>query len=84
MTGVPATRGAGKRSIEQMIDRLSPQEQAEVIDFIQFLLSKNAEIPRRRITCDWAGGLEDLRGEYTSVGLQHKSNEWRAEDEISR
>jgi hypothetical protein len=26
---------------------------------------------------DWAGGLSDLAGEFTSVQLQHKASEWR-------
>ena len=28
---------------------------------------------------DWAGGLSDLAGEFTSVQLQHKASEWRGD-----
>ena len=31
----------------------------------------------RKLKQDWAGGLAELAGEYTSVELQHKASEWR-------
>ena len=31
----------------------------------------------RKLKQDWAGGLSDLAGEFTSVQLQHKASEWR-------
>ena len=31
----------------------------------------------RKLKQDWAGGLADLSGEFTSVQLQHKVSEWR-------
>lgn len=71
------------QSIEKMMSRLSPERRAEVIDFIEFLLSKDAGSQRLKMTCNWAGGLEDLREEYTSVALQHKASEWRTENAIS-
>ena len=33
----------------------------------------------KKPTFNWAGGLKELRGEYTSVELQEKASEWRAE-----
>ena len=31
----------------------------------------------RKLKQDWAGGLADLAGEFTSVQLQHKASDWR-------
>ena len=33
----------------------------------------------RKLKQDWAGGLADLAGEFTSVQLQHKAVEWRGD-----
>ena len=33
----------------------------------------------RKLKQDWAGGLADLAGEFTSVQLQHKASEWRGD-----
>lgn len=33
----------------------------------------------RRLKLDWGGALADLAGQYTSVELQHKANEWRGD-----
>jgi hypothetical protein len=33
--------------------------------------------PGRKLRQDWAGGLADLAGEFTSVQLQHKASTWR-------
>jgi len=71
------------QSIEKMMSRLSPERREEVIDFIEFLLNRDAAGLRLKMTCNWAGGLEDLRREYTSVALQHKASEWRTENAIS-
>jgi hypothetical protein len=35
--------------------------------------------PGSKLRQDWAGGLADLAGEYTSVQLQHKASEWRGD-----
>ena len=71
------------RSIEEMFKQLSPPRQAEVIDFIKFLLTKEPRPSRPKMTCDWAGGLQSLRDQYTSVELQHKASEWRLADETT-
>ena len=71
------------QSLDEMVKKLPPERRAEVMDFVEFLLARVGRKLRRKMTCDWAGGLEDLRGEYTSVELQHKATQWRAEDEMS-
>jgi hypothetical protein len=66
--------------VQEKMQQLSAQQQAEVIDFIDFLLSKKSPKPKTKMTLDWAGGLKDLREQYTSVELQHQANIWREED----
>ena len=31
----------------------------------------------RKLKQDWAGGLAEMAGEYTSVELQHEASDWR-------
>ena len=52
---------AALQIIQEKAQQLSLQKQAEVIDFIDFLLSKELPKPRTKMKLDWAGGLKDLR-----------------------
>jgi len=65
-------------SIEQKVNALPGDLRKEVLDFIDFLMTKRS----CRITSDqfdfaWEGGLSDLKDKYHSVDLQHQSMEWR-------
>ena len=71
-------------TVDEAIRRLPPERQAEVIEFVEFLLAKHARTPRRPMKCDWAGGVRDLREQYTSVELQHEASTWRDDDPVSR
>jgi hypothetical protein len=64
-------------SIEEMIKQLPAELQKEVKEFVQSLLEKRVKQRRHKPTFDWAGALQDLKGEYSSVELQHKISEWR-------
>lgn len=65
------------QSLKELIDRLPPELQQEVQDFIEFLLEKRVRAHKRQPKFEWAGALKDLRDRYTSVELQHKLAEWR-------
>ncbi|MBI4494347.1 MAG: DUF2281 domain-containing protein [Chloroflexi bacterium] len=67
------------RPLEELIRELPPEMREQVRDFVQFLLEKRAKKPRGKPRFDWAGALKDLRDQYTSVELQHRIVEWRAE-----
>ena len=55
-----------------------PQElQAEVTDFVDFLLTKKAKKKTKTPKLDWMGGLKEYREQYTSVELQEKAGKWR-------
>ena len=65
------------QTLEELIEKLPPELQEEVRDFVEFLLEKRARRPKRKPKFDWAGALRDLRDRYSSVELQHKIAEWR-------
>jgi hypothetical protein len=60
------------KPINEMVDELPPERQAEVRDFVEFLLAKQRSHTRRKPHFGWAGALKDLRDEFTSVELQHE------------
>ena len=68
--------------LQAKLERLSPQRQAEVADFVDYLLSKEQPKPRTKMKLDWVGCLQDLRDQYTSVELQKEANRWREENAI--
>lgn len=39
---------------------------------------------RKKPNFDWAGGLKELRDEYTSVELQKKASKWRVESALAK
>ncbi len=59
------------RPLDEMVRELPIERQAEVRDFVEFLLAKQSSRPRRKPRFDWAGALKDMRDEFTSVDLQH-------------
>ena len=52
--------------------------QKQVETFIEFLSNtaptKSARLAKRRFKFDWAGGLVDLKKQFTAVELQHHIN----------
>ncbi|MBM3332189.1 DUF2281 domain-containing protein [candidate division WOR-3 bacterium] len=75
------------KTIEEVIKKTAelPEElQREVADFVEFLSQRRSRPRRKKLRLDWAGGLKDLREKYTSVELQHKASEWRANDALGR
>lgn len=69
------------RCLENIIKELSPVQQREVVDFIDFLLEKSRKKTRHAPTFSWAGALEGMRNQYTSVELQHEISAWRSGEE---
>jgi len=63
--------------IEELVGQLPAERQAEVLDFVEFLLQRVGKRPRTKPCFSWAGALENL-GEQTSVWLQHDIARWRA------
>jgi hypothetical protein len=66
--------------LQALISELPPELIPEVEDFVEFLLEKHAPRPRQEhLRLTWAGALRELRDEYTSVELQHKTLDWWGE-----
>ena len=63
-----------------IVRHLPPAQQQTVEDFAQFLVEKYGRQKRLHLQQEWTGALKELRDEYTSVELQHKSLEWRTEE----
>ena len=64
-------------SVEKMIQDLPPDMRKEAMDFIEFLHYKYKNNKKdHKFNFSWVGALKDLRDQYTSVELQHKSLEW--------
>lgn len=69
------------KPIDEIVSELPPKQQAEVRDFVEFLLARQRSSARRKPQFDWAGALRDMRDEYTSVELQHEITRSRSEIE---
>jgi hypothetical protein len=67
------------KPLEELIRELPPALQAEVRDFVEFLLTKRVRSSGRKLRQDWAGGLQAYRQQYTSLELQHLASKWRSE-----
>ncbi|RJP60529.1 MAG: DUF2281 domain-containing protein [Deltaproteobacteria bacterium] len=68
-----------EKEIEVKMRKLSEDLRREVLDYVDFLLSKyqDRETARRKFKFDWEGGLSEIRENFTSVESQHKALEWR-------
>lgn len=64
-------------TLKEVMEKLPPELQQEVRDFIEFLLTRKMNKARGKPRFDWAGALADLRDKYTSVELQHQILKWR-------
>ena len=65
--------------VEELVKELPPTSQAEVRDFIEFLLEKRRRKRAGKLRLDWAGALSDYRDQYTSIELQQKALDWRGD-----
>ncbi len=62
-------------------ETLPAPAQKQVETFIEFLSQNSSAKParpaKRRFKFGWAGGLADLKSQFTAVELQHHLNEMR-------
>ncbi len=70
---------AATKPLVELVQELPPDVQAEVRDFVEFLLVKRARKPAKKLRQDWAGALRDVRDQYTSLELQRKALDWRGD-----
>jgi len=69
--------------IQEKVEKLSPQKQAEVLSFIEFLLSKERPRAPRKLAFSWADGPDAQPVNLSSVELQHEATSLRIEDETA-
>lgn len=60
------------KALVELLDELSADEQLEVRNLVESLLSRRRARPHHIPRFDWAGALEDMREQWTSVDLQHE------------
>jgi len=63
--------------VEKKIKQLPPELHEEVVNFIDFLLTKKVSKRKKKPKLDWIGGLKEYRDQYTALELQKKALEWR-------
>lgn len=68
-----------EKEIETKMRKLPKSLTKEVLDYIEFLLSKyeGRGIVTGKFKFEWEGGLSEIKRKFSSVELQHKSLEWR-------
>jgi len=64
------------KSLQEVIKKLSPDKQNEVILFAKKLLQKENNISGKKMDLSWAGALKEYKNKYTSLNLQKKALEW--------
>jgi hypothetical protein len=63
--------------LKELIEKLPPDLQKEVKDFVEFLVEKNIKRGEKgKLELSWRGALRELRNKFSSVELQHKSLDW--------
>jgi hypothetical protein len=67
------------RPLQEIVEELPPDMQAEVRDFAEFLLAKQRRRASKTLRQDWAGTLREHRQEYTSLELQRQALSWRGD-----
>lgn len=64
------------KNINEVMEKLPPELQDEVVDFARFLLQKKSHSNQKKLNLNWAGGLREYRERFTSLQLQKKVFEW--------
>ncbi len=67
------------KPLAELVQQLPPQIQAEVRDYVEFLLAKHQQKLGGKLRQDWAGVLRNYRDQYTSLELQQKALDWRGD-----
>ena len=67
------------KPLQELVQELPPEMQAEVRDFVEFLLAKRRHGANKTLRQDWAGTLREHRQEYTSLELQRQALAWRGD-----
>ena len=69
------------KSLEEMVREVPSEYRAQLRSYVQSLLARRAIERPGKPQFTWAGALEGLRDQYTSVELQHRIARWRTDGE---
>ena len=65
-------------TIIEKIRELPPELQEEVINFIDFLRTKeSSKREKKKPNLKWIGGLKAYREQFTALELEKKASDWR-------
>lgn len=67
------------KPLDELVRELPADSQEKVREFVEFLLRKRSTKAAGKLRQSWAGALSDFREEYSSLGLQKKSLDWRSD-----
>jgi hypothetical protein len=67
------------KPLQELVQELPPELQAEVRDFVESLLARRRQGAGKTLRQDWAGTLREHRQEYTSLELQRQALSWRGD-----
>ncbi len=77
-------KGPAAARLAHVLNELPPDQQQQVLDFAQALLTKKSKKKSRKLKLDWMGGLKEFRNQYTSLELQKQALQWRIEHATRR
>ena len=73
-----------EKPLTELMQELPPELQAQVRTYVTQLLYEHDRRPARPLQYTCAGALRELRGQTTSVELQHQASEWMIEGSLHR
>lgn len=65
-----------KPGIEEIMKKLPPELQGEVLRFAENLLENTSPPKQNKLRLTWAGALREYRDQFTSLELPKKALEW--------
>ena len=69
------------KTLEEMVREVPSEYRAQLRDYVESLLARRSIEQPSKPQFAWAGALQDLRDQYTSVELQHRIAGWRSDGE---
>ena len=69
------------KTLEELVREVPSEYKAQLRDYVESLLARRSIEQPGKPQFAWAGALEGLRDQYTSVELQHRIARWRTDGE---
>ncbi len=69
------------KSLEEMVREVPPEYRDQLRNYVKSVLGRRSVEQSGKPQFTWAGALEGLRDQFTSVELQHRIARWRTGSE---